>query len=172
MIKIIKRIQLLTKQWKQFKFAKRERLPIAKVDIPRFCKAGIISEKHTGFKEDDDLNISEDGLIQYRIERPKFQQLIHSLIRGEYKGVIFLCWDRASRNRNDDNVLRKLMKKMGVDIRFVQANYDNTSAGALHMDVDGMLLNIILEILVKKLQIQLGNFVLREYVHTKLLLVT
>ena len=29
--------------------------------------------------------------------------------------------------------------KQGIDIRFVQASYDNSSAGALHMDVDGMM---------------------------------
>ena len=120
------------------KFARREKLPIAKVDIQGFCKGGIISEKHTGFKEDEQLDIAEDGRIQYRIERPKFEKLVHSLVRGEYKGVIFLCWDRATRNKNDDNVLRKLMKFPDLDIRFVQANYDNTSAGELHKDVDGM----------------------------------
>src|SRR3989344_2014490 len=121
------------------KFAKRERLPVAtKVDIPGFCKGGIINERHTGFKEDDQLDIGEDGRIQYRIERPKFEKLVHSLIRGEFKGVIFLCWDRASRNKNDDNVIRKLMKFKDVDIQFVQTKYDDTSAGELHKDVDGM----------------------------------
>lgn len=120
------------------KFAKREKLSIAKVDIKGFCTNGIISERHTGFKEDDRLDIGEDGRIQYRIERPKFEKLVHSLINGEYKGVIFLCWDRASRNKNDDNILRKLMKFPNVDIRFVQAKYELTSSGELHMDVDGM----------------------------------
>src|ERR1035437_6530790 len=62
------------------KYAKREKLSIAKVDIDGFCKAGIINEKHTGFKEDDELNISEDGLVQFRIERPKFEILVRSLL--------------------------------------------------------------------------------------------
>src|SRR5262249_22717720 len=51
--------------------------------------------------------------------------------------VIFLCWDRASRNKGDDTVIRKLMRS-GVDVRFALARYDRTSAGELHMDIDGM----------------------------------
>lgn len=119
------------------KYSKREKLPIADVEIKGFCTNGIINEKHTGFKEDDDVKMNEDGSIQFRIERPKFQMLVKALLDREYKGVIILCWDRASRNKNDDNLIRKMMK-MGIDIRFVQANYENSSSGELHMDVDGM----------------------------------
>ena len=119
------------------KFSKVNNLPIAKADIVGFCNDGVINESHTGFKEDNDLNIAEDGSVQYKIERPKFERLVHSLLKGEFKGVIFLCWDRASRNKNDNNILRKMIK-MGIDIRFVQANYDKSSAGELHMDVDEM----------------------------------
>src|SRR5260221_2613734 len=54
-----------------------------------------------------------------------------------FKGVICLCWYRASRNKGDDTIIRKLMKA-GVDIRFTLAQYDKTSAGELHMDIDGM----------------------------------
>ena len=119
------------------KFAKANKLSIAKADIAGFCKAGIINESHTGFKEDGDLHIGEDGRVQYKIERPKFERLVHALLKGEFRGVIFLCWDRASRNKNDNNILRKMIK-MGIDIRFVQAHYDDSSAGELHMDVDEM----------------------------------
>lgn len=121
------------------KFAKNEHFKIAPLDITGFCTAGIIKEKHTGFKEDDDsFNINEDGTFSYKIERPKFFKLVKDLKDGKLKGAIFLCWDRASRNKNDDSILRKLMKQ-GVDIRFVQAQYDSkSSAGELHMDVDGM----------------------------------
>ena len=121
----------------EIKFAKREQLPIAPLDIPGFCTSGIISEKHTGFKEDNNFIITKDGMIQFRIERPKFQKLIELLHQGEFKGVIFLCWDRASRNRNDDTILRKLGKR-GIDVRYVEATYDKSSSGELHMDVDGM----------------------------------
>ena len=119
------------------KYAKREKLKIANVDIEGFCKSGIISESHTGFKEDDNLTFGEDGRIQYKIERPKFERMVHALIRREFRGVIILCWDRASRNKNDDNIIRKMMK-LGIDIRFVQVEYGKGVAGDLHMDVDGM----------------------------------
>lgn len=117
--------------------AYKEHLPIAPVTLSSFCVDGIISEKHSGFKEDSDLVFGENGTVQYRIERPKFYQLIQFLNRGYFKGVIVLCWDRISRNKGDDTIIRKLMKQ-GVDFRFVLASYDKTSAGALHMDIDGM----------------------------------
>lgn len=119
------------------KFAHREKLSVAPVTLGGFCTDGIISEKHSGFKEDDDLIITKDGLVQYRIDRPKFQKLVQFLSRGLFQGVICLCWDRVSRNKGDDTVIRKLMRK-GIEVRFVYANYDKTSAGALHMDIDGM----------------------------------
>ena len=119
------------------KFAKNERLPIAPISINGFCRDGLISEKHSGFKDGNDLAFTKDGMVQYRIERPKFQRLLQFLNLGLFKGVICLCWDRISRNRGDDTVIRKLMRK-GVDVRFVYAKYDDTSAGELHMDIDGM----------------------------------
>lgn len=119
------------------KFAQREHLPIAPITIKGFCVDGIISERHSGFKEDNEISITSAGMVQYRIERPKFQRLLQFLSQGFFRGIIVLCWDRVSRNRGDDTVVRKLMKK-NVDIRFVYANYEKTSSGALHMDIDGM----------------------------------
>jgi site-specific DNA recombinase len=119
------------------RFAGRENLPVASLVLPGFCVDGVISERHSGFKEDNDLTFTKDGLVQYQIDRPKFQKLGQYLSLGLFKGVICLCWDRISRNKGDDTIVRKLMRK-GVDFRFVYANYDNNSAGALHMDIDGM----------------------------------
>lgn len=119
------------------KFAHRERLPIAPVTIGGLCVGGLISEKHSGFKEDNDLFFTKDGMVQYHIDRPKFQKLVQYLSLGLFQGVVCLCWDRISRNKGDDTIIRKLMRK-GVDVRFVYAKYEKTSAGALHMDVDGM----------------------------------
>lgn len=118
------------------RFAKREHLSIAPLDIEGLCKTGIISERHTGFKEDDYFNIRPDGRIEFKIERPKFAKLVQYLHQGCFKGVIFLCWDRASRNENDDNIIKKLIR-LGIDIRFVQTEYEDSSSGALHMDIDG-----------------------------------
>src|SRR5205085_7621884 len=113
-------------------FAFHGRLPMAPVTLAGFSTDGIVSEHHSGFKEDATLKFGKDNSVQYRIERPKFRRLVHFLSQGYFKGVIFLCWDRASRNRGDDTVLRKLMKS-GVDIRFTLAQYDKSSAGELHM---------------------------------------
>jgi DNA invertase Pin-like site-specific DNA recombinase len=119
------------------RFAERDAYQIAPVTICGFCSDGIIAEKHSGFKETDALKILDDGTVQYQIDRPKFQQLLQHLNKGHFKGVICLCWDRLSRNRGDDTIIRKLMKR-GVDVRFVYVNYDQSSAGELHMDIDGM----------------------------------
>lgn len=119
------------------RFANREHLPIAHISIEGFCVDGIISEKHSAFKEDSDLILGDNGLVQYRIDRPKFAKLVQLLHKGYFKGVIVLCWDRISRNKGDESVIRKLIKA-GIDFRFVLATYDKSSSGALHMDIDGM----------------------------------
>lgn len=119
------------------RFAYREKLPIASITIKGFCSDGIISEKHSGFKEDNSITITDDGLVQYRIDRPKFQKMLQFISQGYFKGLVCLCWDRISRNKGDDTLIRKLMRK-GVDIRFTYAKYEKTSSGALHMDIDGM----------------------------------
>jgi site-specific DNA recombinase len=119
------------------RFAFHEHLTIAALNLEGFVTDGIVSERHSGFKEDLELTFGKDNTVQYRVERPKFHRLVAWLSKGYFKGVIILCWDRASRNKGDDTILRKLMKA-GVDIRFTLAQYDKTSSGELHMDIDGM----------------------------------
>ena len=119
------------------RFAHRERLGVANITIKSFCADGVVSEKHSGFTEDNEISITDDGLVQYRIDRPKFQKMLQLVSQGYFKGIICLCWDRISRNKGDDTLVRKLMRK-GVDFRFVYAKYEKSSSGALHMDIDGM----------------------------------
>jgi len=117
------------------RFAKSRLLPIAPIDIPGFCTAGIIGERHTAFKENEYFTINEKREYTYRIERPKFARLSHLLSERKFKGVIFLCYDRASRNENDDNILNKL-SNIGIDIQYVQVTYEDNSAGKFHRSVD------------------------------------
>src|SRR3989338_7318858 len=70
------------------RFAFREKFPITPITIEGFCADGIISEKHSGFKENNDFNITSDGLVQYRIDRPKFQKMIQFISQGCFKGII------------------------------------------------------------------------------------
>jgi len=119
------------------RFANRAGLSLASLSLSGFCTDGVIAERHSGYKEDNDIAVTSAGMVQYRIARPKFKQLMQMLSRGYFKGVICLCWDRVSRNKADDAIIAKLMRA-GVDVRFAFAQYDNTSAGALHMDIDGM----------------------------------
>ncbi|WP_417455897.1 recombinase family protein [Kordiimonas sp.] len=119
------------------KFAERAGLPVASLSLSGFCTDGIIAERHSGFKEDNNVIINAAGMVQYDIARPKFRQLMQVLSKGYFKGAICLCWDRMSRNKADDAIIAKLMRS-GIDIRFAFAQYDDTSAGALHMDIDGM----------------------------------
>ena len=75
--------------------------------------------------------------VQYSVERPKFYKLVEWLNNGYFKGAIFLCQDRATRNKGDETIIRKLINA-GVDIRYTLTTYDKTSSGELHMDIDGM----------------------------------
>lgn len=118
------------------KYAKEYRLPIAPLTIKSFCTDGIVSEKHSGFKESAEMNFKENGIVQYKIDRPKFHSLVAYMNAKLFKGIIVLCWDRISRNKADNTIIDKLIKQ-GVDIRFVQAHYDKTSAGELHRDIEG-----------------------------------
>lgn len=119
------------------RFAQRFHFPLAPISLKGLAINGIITEKHSGFKEDNELFFGKDGTVHYRVERPKFFRLVQFLNKGYFKGVIVLCWDRASRNKGDNNIIEKLIKQ-GVDFRFTLASYDKTSSGALHMDIDGM----------------------------------
>lgn len=117
-------------------YASRNSLPIADFTEEGFCENGIIRESHTAYKTSG-LSIKKNGTVQYTIERPKFRKAISLLMAGKFKGMIFLCWDRASRNDQDEMIIKSLLEQ-GVDLRFVLSNYDKTSSGALHMDIDGM----------------------------------
>jgi len=119
------------------RFARKEHLKIAKITLQGFSRDGIISERHSAFTEKPKLVFGDNNTVQYEIDRPKFYQLATWLNKRYFKGVIFLCWDRASRNKGDEKILRTFLN-MGVDIRFVLARYEKTSAGELHMDIDGM----------------------------------
>lgn len=120
----------------------------ALVDLLKLLKANLLGiyivselllldESHSGFKEDANFEIGEGNTVQYRISRPKFLQLVRLLKEKKIKGAIILSWDRATRNKQDSGLIQKLLK-LGCDIRFVEATYDKSSAGDLHMDIDGM----------------------------------
>ena len=118
-------------------FAKNQGIRIAPVTLAGFCSDGIIRESHSGFKDDGDLTFTKGGEVKYRITRPKFNELIQWLNQGSFAGIICMSWDRLSRNKTDNAIITKLIGKQ-VDIQFVTATYDDSSAGALHMDIDGM----------------------------------
>src|SRR5947209_1605150 len=50
------------------RFAHKEQLPIAPITIEGFIRDGIISERHSGFKEEAGLTfVNEGNIVQYRI---------------------------------------------------------------------------------------------------------
>ena len=118
------------------RYAHNAHLPLATLTLDGFCTDGVISERHSAFKEDYEIQFGKDNSVHFRVERPKFYLLAKWLSKGYFKGVVFYCWDRASRNKADEVIIRKLMK-MGLDLHFVIAKYDKSSAGELHMDIDG-----------------------------------
>lgn len=129
---------LTYQKYENLRFALRENLPIAPITTSTFFNNGVVSEKHSAYKQGDDMILNDDGTVQFTIERPKFHKMSQLLFSKYFKGVIFLCWDRASRNPADDLILKRLQKN-NIDIKFVLATYDKTSAGELHQDIDGMV---------------------------------
>ena len=118
------------------RFAFVKKIPIAPISLDNFIKDGVISEKHSAFKEDFDMVFGANNSVQYRVERPKFYKLAEWLNKRYFKGVIFLCYDRACRNKGDETILRKLMRA-GIDVQFALATYDKTSSCELQMDIEG-----------------------------------
>ncbi len=120
------------------RYAERDEMPIANDTVEGLMEQGIIKERHSAFKSSA-LSFSTDGMVEYSIERPKFMQMIPLLLERKYAGVIVLCWDRISRNEQSDLIVKEMIKKHGICVKFVQADYDvSTSSGELHMDIDGM----------------------------------
>lgn len=119
------------------RYRKGQRLEVAALTLLGFCRDGIISEKHSAFKDRGDLNVKRNGKVEFDIERPKFHLLVRYLSKGYFKGVICLCADRISRNDSDDSILTKLERK-GIKFRYVQATYEESSAGYLHRRIDGV----------------------------------
>src|SRR3989344_4962142 len=120
------------------RYAATNSITVESNSINGFMEKGVIKERHSAYKASA-LSVSVAGLVEYQIERPKFMQMIPLLLERKYEGVIVLCWDRISRNEQSDLIVKELIQKQGICVRFVQATYDTkTSSGMLHMDIDGM----------------------------------
>ena len=134
------------------RLASRDNLKLANIDIYGLCENGIIKEHHSGYKSDIDFEILEDGSVNQKVSRPKFIKLVQLLQSKKIKGVIVLSWDRISRNEHDDGIIKKLTKA-GADFRFVQANYEDNSAGDLHRDIDGMMARNFSRVISEKVKL-------------------
>ena len=137
------------------KYARNKKLKIADLNLVGFCRDGVISEKHSAYEEDSEMLIDENGSITLSIVRPKFGQLLRYLNKKLFKGVIFLCYDRASRNKLDDAIIKKLTKT--VDLRFAMADYDKSASGELHMDVDSMFASHYSRVTSEKIKLALAK---------------
>lgn len=119
------------------RYAASQGLQVAALTIEGLCEDGVIAERHTAYKTSD-LRMRDDGQVSFDILRPKFLQLVQLLERGVVKGVIAYSLDRLSRNDLDKSIIKQLMRAGRVEIRTVLADYDKSSAGDLHFDIDGM----------------------------------
>lgn len=144
------------------RFCERNQLHIAPFSEDRFCKNGIIEERHSGYStRHDKLRVKKDGTFSGKIHRPQFAKLCSYLKEKAFKGVVFLNWDRASRNDLDSNLIASLIKQ-GADIRFVDTLYDtDTASGQLHMNIDAAFSahysRTISEKVTKSIQYQRGE---------------
>ncbi len=119
------------------RYAKERELRVAQVTIEGFCEDGVVRERHTAYKTNG-LKIEQSGRVSFDILRPKFQRLVSYLEQRHFKGVIAYSLDRLTRNDLDKSIVRQMMRGGTVDVRTVIADYDKSSAGDLHFDVDGM----------------------------------
>ena len=119
------------------RYVQKHNLLLAPLTLEGFARNGVVSERHSGFKEDTEMFFGKGNTIQYRIERPKFFRLSDWLNKKYFKGCVSLCWDRMSRNKGDTTIVNKLIKN-GVAMRFTLTDYDKSSSGELHQDIDGM----------------------------------
>src|SRR3989338_3348052 len=119
------------------RYVQKHNLLLAPLTLEGFARNGVVSERHYGFKEDTEMFFGKGNTIQYRIERPKFFRLSDWLNKKYFKGCVSLCWDRMSRNKGDTTIVNKLIKN-GVAMRFTLTDYDKSSSGELHQDIDGM----------------------------------
>ncbi len=121
------------------KYAKDHKIPITTDTLEGLMTNGVIRESHSGWKTSP-LSYKEDGTVEYKIERAKLMKAIGLLLEGRYGGMIIANWDRGSRNDLDDTVIKDLIDAQGIDVRFVEAEYDHKrSGGKLHRNVDGMV---------------------------------
>ncbi|MFZ2621106.1 MAG: recombinase family protein [Minisyncoccia bacterium] len=132
-------------------YARKHNLPIADLTIERFCEKGVINESHSGYKEDDDFDIGENGIFSNRVLRPKFVKLIRLLKDKKIKGVVILCWDRASRNAQDNVIIQRLVEQ-GCDIRFTDMQFDKNSGGKVNMNVQGMFAEYYSDVISEKVR--------------------
>ncbi len=70
------------------RYAFDRKLPIAPITIQGLCTDGVISERHSGFKQDELIEIV-DGRVTFLIERPKFQILAEYLLKDISKELSF-----------------------------------------------------------------------------------
>ena len=119
------------------RYVKENGLQVASMDIDGLCVAGVVEERHSGYKTEP-VQITSDGKAVISIERPKFQRLVQLLNARAIRGIVCLSWDRLSRNEQDKVIIKDLLAR-GIDIRFVQAEYERSSVGSLRIDLDAMI---------------------------------
>ena len=104
------------------RFASKEKLRIAPITLKSFCVDGIISEKHSGFKEDNEISINEAGMVQFRGLVILFRNGVHA---GQQVGDAYVPY----MEKKLDYWERQSMKLFGREIAqtlLIHANFINS----------------------------------------------
>lgn len=115
------------------RFAQNNNLPIIDLSEKLFCDHGVIRERHSGYKVKD-ANLTKDGSYIYKIDRPKFRRMVELLNAKKAAGFICMSTDRLSRNAQDMMVVKALVK-MGIDVHYADAKFENNSTGEFSQDM-------------------------------------
>ena len=100
-------------------YAQKNNIQLSHENIPWILENGIILESHSAWKTHM-LKYKKWWFIEYKIERPKFMQMIDLVTSWVFEWVLVKSWDRISRNKQDDLILEDLIKTNQINLVFAE----------------------------------------------------
>jgi len=89
------------------------------------CLDRVVKPEHITLQDND--IIEENGSAKEPDIRPKFRQMLNSIVAGKYDGIICYRADRLARNMKEvGEVIDLLDKGIIKDLRFATSVFDNT----------------------------------------------
>ena len=102
------------------------------------CLDRVVKPEHITLHDKD--IIEENGSAKEPDIRPKFRQMLNSIVAGKYDGIICYHADRLARNMKEaGEVIDLLDKGIIKDLRFATSVFDNTPTGKMLLGISFVL---------------------------------